>query len=136
MHHSEEEKVSSSMKNGDKGKEQEQLNTMVFDPRKGYGLEHVDNPVGHQRRFGKKSVFVMKRVYAGVDDDAGTLEPVNLPPKMGISPKKLFRALHWEKETAILFALQNPLLEKLKVAGMYALIGILILTLYLIFSSM
>ena len=116
------------------GDKQGQLNAMVLDQVKGYGLEHVDEPKGHQWGFKGKSVFLMKRVY---DDGnpGGILESVELPPKMGQSPKKLFRALFWDKEAAVLFTLQNLRLEKLKVIGMYVLIGILLLSIYLIYTS-
>ena len=111
-----------------------QLNALVLDQVKGYGLEHVAEPKGHQWGYKGKSVFLMKRVYADGNPD-GTLEPVDLPPKLGQSPKKLFRALFWDKEAAVLFSLQNLLLEKFKVVGMYVLIGILLLVIYLIYNS-
>jgi len=111
-----------------------QLNTLVLDQVKGYGLEHIEKPKGHQWGYKGKSVFLMKRVYAGSNPN-GTLESVELPAKMGRSPKELFRALSWDKEASVLFTLQNLLLEKFKVVGMYVLIGILLFTIYLIFTS-
>lgn len=116
------------------GDTEAQLNTLVLDQVKGYGLEHVKEPKGHLWGFRGKSVFLMKRVYADGTSE-GTLESVELPAKMGQSPKKLFRALFWDKEAAVLFTLQNLLLEKFKVVGMYVLIGILLLVIYLIFTS-
>ena len=111
-----------------------ELNTLVLDQVKGYGLEHVAKPKGHLWGFKGKSVFLMKRVYAAGNPN-GTLESVELPASMGQSPKKLFRALFWDKEAAVLFTLQNLLLEKFKVVGMYVLIGILLFVIYLIFTS-
>lgn len=116
------------------GDKKSESNTLVLDQVKGYGLEYVKEPKGHQWGYKGKSVFLMKRVYAGGDPD-GTLESVELPQKMGQSPKKLFRALFWDKEAAVLFTLQNLLLEKFKVVGMYVLIGVLLFTIYLIFTS-
>ena len=116
------------------GDKKEQLNALVLDPVKGYGLEHIARPKGHQWGYKGKSVFLMKRVYAD-GDPGGTLEAIELPPKMGQSPQKLFRALFWDKEAAVLFTLQNLLLEKFKVVGMYVLIGIMLLVIYLIFTS-
>jgi hypothetical protein len=110
-------------------------NTLVLDPVKGYGLEHVDEPRGNRWNYKGKSVFLMKRIYKGDGSGEGVLEPFELPKDMGDSPRKLFRALIWDREVAILFSLQNPLLEKFKVIGMYVLIGILLLMIYLIFSS-
>lgn len=107
---------------------QEQPNTLVLDPEEGFGLEHVDKPKGRQWQYGKNTVYLMKRVN-------GTLEPVELPLKMGEPPEKLYRALFWDREVAVLFTLISPLLEKFKVIGMYVLIGILLLFIFLVISS-
>lgn len=119
---------------GGKGKKSQ--NTLVLDPVKGYGLEHVDKPRGNRWNYKRKSVFLMERIYKGDGSGEGVLEPFELPKDLGESPRKLFRALIWDREVAILFSLQNPLLEKFKVIGMYVLIGILLLMIYLIFSSL
>jgi len=110
-------------------------NTMVLDLKKGFGLEYVQDPKGRLWRYGKSRVYLMKRSY-GTNGDNGTLVPYELPLKMGEPPEKLYRALHWDKEAEILFTLRNLLLEKLKVIGIYLLIGIELLFLFLIFSSL
>jgi uncharacterized membrane protein len=89
----------------------------------------VEKPEGHQWRYGKQLVYLMQR-------NNGTMSSYELSPKMGETPEKLYRALFWEKEAEILFTLRNTFLEKLKVIGMYVLIGILLLFIYLIFSSL
>jgi len=112
-----------------KKKSKEKFNTLVLDPVKGFALEYVDKPEGRQWHYGRQLVYLMQRCN-------GTMTSVELPPKMGETPEKLYRALFWEKEAEILFTLRNTMLEKLKVLGMYALIGILLLFIFLIFSSL
>lgn len=106
-----------------------ELNTLVLDPAEGFDLEHIENPQGHLWHYGKNLVYLMKRIDK-------ILSPVDLPPKMGEPPEKLYRALHWKKEAVILFTLQNPLLEKLKTIGIYVLIAVLLFFIFLIFSSL
>lgn len=103
-------------------------NTLVLDPEKGFALEYVQDPKGHLWRYGRNLVYLVRRV-------GETLSPIDLPQKMGEPPEKLYRALHWKKEAAILFTLQNPLLEKLKTIGIYVLIAVLLFFIFLIFSS-
>ena len=105
------------------------LNTMVFDPVNGFALEHVDKPEGRLWRYGKSFVSLMKR-------EGDKLSAWVPPSDIGETPEKLYRALFWDKEAEILFTLHSLLLEKLKVIGMYILIGILLLLIFLIFSSM
>ena len=93
---------------------------MVLDPVKGFALEHVENPQGRQWRYGKSLVHLVKRVEEG---GVEKLIPVELPLEMGIPPEKLYRALFWDKLAGILFTVTSSLLEKLKVIGMYVLIG-------------
>jgi hypothetical protein len=117
-------------------KTQNGLNTLVLDPVKGYGLEHVDAPRGNQWSYKRKSVFLMKRVYNGGDSEEGVLEVFELPKDLGDSPSKLYRGLvYWDKVIPIIFNLQNPIWEKLKTVAMYVLAGILLLVIYLIWSS-
>jgi hypothetical protein len=111
-------------------------NTLVLDPKKGFGLEYIQEPKGRLWNYGKRRVYLMKRSYGTNGDHAETLEAYELPQKMGETPEKLFRALFWDKEAEILFTLRNLLLEKLKVIGIYVLIAIELLFLFLIFSSL
>jgi hypothetical protein len=117
-------------------KAQNGLNTLVLDPRKGYGLEHVDAPRGNQWSYKRKPVFLMKRTYNNGDSEEGILEVFELPKDLGDSPGKLYRGLvYWDKIVPIIFSLQNPIWEKLKIVAMYVLSGILLLVIYLIWSS-
>jgi hypothetical protein len=114
-------------------------NTLVLDPVQGFGLEHVDNPRGHQWNYRGKPTFVMNRVYK--DDDpsigAATLEVFEIPNDPGESPRTLYRGLTaWGKLTPIIFGLKNPLWETLKTIGLYVLDGALLLVIYLMYSSM
>jgi hypothetical protein len=106
-----------------------QLNTMVLDPVEGFALEHVEKPEGRLWRYGRSFVYLMKK-------NGDILEAFEPPSDMGETPEKLYRALFWEKEAEILFTLHSQLLEKLKLIGMYLLIGILLLLIFLIFSSL
>jgi hypothetical protein len=112
-----------------KKKTKEKFNTLVLDPVKGFARENVEKPEGRQWRYGRQLVYLMQRCN-------GTMTPVELPQKIGETPEKLYRALFWEKEAEILFTLRNTMLEKLKLIGMYVLIGILLLFIFLIFSSL
>jgi hypothetical protein len=105
-------------------------NTMVIDPEKGFALEDITDPPGRKWYYGKDLVALVKRNADGV------LAPIELPEKMGETPEKLYRALFWDKEANILFTLVNPLLEKLKLVGMYVLIGILLFMMFLISQSL
>jgi hypothetical protein len=111
-------------------KKSNELNTLVLDPEEGFAFEHVDNPPGRQWHYGKSLVHLVKK------HKDGTLEAVELPAKMGEPPEKLYRALFWDKEAEILFTLHSPLLEKLKLIGMYLLVGILLLFIFLVFTSL
>ena len=114
----------------------QKYNTMILDPVEGRSLEDIDdsgdkkNTLGRKFRYGRDLVYLLKK------DGQGKLTPVELPPKMEETPEKLYRALFWEKEATILFSLQNTLLEKLKLVGMYVLIGVMLLFMFLIFSSL
>jgi len=110
-------------------KTKEQLNTMVLDPEKGFALEHVEEPKGRLWRYGRSSIYLMKR-------NGDSLEVFVPSSAIGETPEKLYRALFWEREAMILFTLHSQLLEKLKIIGMYVLIGVLLLLIYLIFSSL
>ena len=118
-------------------KTKQKFNTMVLDPKEGFALEYVyvkesskeRETLGRMWRYGKNLVHLVVK-------NNGTMTPVEPPPKMGETPEKLYRALMWEREAEILFMLRNTLLEKLKLIGMYALIGILLLFIFLIFSSL
>ena len=119
-----------------KGKGKEELNTLVLDPVNGFGLEHVDKPKGHRWKYGRKPVFVMVRTYGGEAPGEGVLTAFELPKELGDSPRKLYRALTaWNRLTPIIFGLLNPIWGKLNTIGMYVLIVILLLVIYLIFSS-
>ena len=110
---------------------------MVFDQKQGFALEHVDNPQGRPRRYGKLLVPLMVRRYKDGDPgDAGTPSAFEPPSEPGDPPEKLFRALFWEREAEILFTLHSPLLEKMKLIGMYILIFVLLIFIFLIFSSL
>lgn len=113
----------------DKKQTKEETNTMVLDPDKGFALERVDEPKGRLWHYGKQLVYLMKRVN-------NELLPVEIPAEIGEPPEKLYRALFWEKEADILFTLRSPLLEKLKLIGMYVLIGVLLFFIFLVFSSL
>ena len=112
-----------------KKEKQPKPNTLVIGPRD-FGLEYVSEPEGKLWLYGDQWVYLMKR------KEDGTLEPIELPPKIGVLPEKLYRALNWDKEVNILFALRSSLLEKLNTFSMYLLIGILLFFIYLIFSSL
>lgn len=115
-------------------KKQKKYNALVLDSKEGLGLEYVDEPLGRQWRFGRQSVYLMKRVN-GTNGER-TLVAVEPPPKMGVMPEMLFRALFWEREADILFTLRSTLLEKLKLIGMYILIAVMLLFIFMIFSSL
>ena len=106
---------------------------MVLDPVEGFALEHIDNPPGQQWRYGRSLIHLVKRVR---ENEEEKLIPVTLPLVMGEPPEKLYRALFWSNLTVVLFTLHNPLLEKLKTIGMYILIGILLILIYIVASSM
>jgi hypothetical protein len=108
-------------------------NTMVLDTEKGFALEYVETPPGRHWHYGRSLIHLAQRVNEG---GAEKLIPVELPLEMGEPPEKLYRALFWAREAAILFALLSPLLEKLKLIGMYILIGILLILIFLMFNSM
>jgi len=110
-------------------KTKEQLNTMVLDLGKGFALEHVEEPKGRLWRYGRSSIYLMER-------NGDSLEAFAPPSGIGETPEKLYRALFWDKEAEILFTLSSQLLEKLKLIGMYILIGILLLLIFLVFSSL
>ncbi len=110
-------------------KEKDETNALVLDPQEGFALEKVDEPKGRLWHYGKRLVYLMKRVN-------GELSPVEIPPEIGEPPEKLYRALFWEQEADILFTLRSPLLEKLKLVGMYILIGVLLFFIFLVFSSL
>jgi hypothetical protein len=113
-----------------KEKDSNPLNTLVIDPEKGYGLEHVDKPKGRLWRYGKLRVYLMLR--RNGDD---TLEPLELPQGLTELPEKLYRGLFWDKETEILYSMRSPWLEKLNLLGTYILIIVLLFFMYLIYSS-
>lgn len=110
-------------------KTKEKLNTMVLDPKEGFALEHIENPGGRLWRYGRDSIYLMKKD----GDSLIAFEPLS---DMGETPEKLYRALFWEKEAEILFSLHSQLMEKLKLIGMYVLIGILLILIFMIFSSL
>jgi hypothetical protein len=111
------------------------FNALVLDPDKGWGLEDVyvkesegTKTLGHKWHYGNSLVHLVARTN-------GNLTPVELPPKIGEPPEKLFRALFWDKESSILFTLSSAW-EKFKTIGIYILIGIELLFIFLVFSSL
>lgn len=106
------------------------LNTLVIDPDKGYGLEYVKEPKGRQWRYGKRWVYLM--IQRNGDE---SLEALELPQGLTELPEKLYRGLFWEKETDILYTMRSPWLEKLNLLGTYILIFVLLFFMYLIYSS-
>ena len=117
-------------------KQKEKFNALVLDPKEGFAPEYVKEPRGKDKTLGRQWHYGKDLFYLVRRTNGDTLVPVELPPKMGETPEKLYRALFWEKEAEILFTLRSTLLEKLKLIGMYVLIGILLFFIFLIFSSL
>jgi hypothetical protein len=79
----------------------------------------------------------MERSYGQGGSGEGVLKAFELSKELGDSPRKLYRALTaWKKLVPLIFGLLNPIWGKLKTIGMYVLIAILLLVIYLIFSSL
>jgi hypothetical protein len=110
----------------------EEQNALVYDVKTGLGLETLkeEELKGRRWQYGNQYVCFMER------DADGALKAVEVSQGIdGLMPEDLYQALFW-KEQAILFSIAETLLEKVKTLGMFVLIGILILFLFLIFNSL
>jgi len=86
-------------------------------------------PISSRWEYKGKWVWLLERI-AG---DLYTIPDFTKEPE--ISPEELFQAVSW-KEAELLFALKRTLLEKIKVGLMIGLVGLLLLFLFILMSSM
>lgn len=108
----------------------EPVRCLVFEKGE-FGVEELSiqplPPVSNQRKYNDKWTYIIIRhkesLYAW---------PADI--QEGISPEELFRAVNWP-ELLLLFKMRQQLLEKIKVGLMVALVGILLLFIFLILSS-
>ena len=114
-------------------------NALIIDRERGWYLDKVasnriSEPFGHLWRFGKHVVYSLELVRNKGEPVVETLRPFGPANTIGILPDKGYRALFW-KEAEILFTLENTLLDKLNLVGMYVLIAILLFFAYLLINS-
>ena len=123
-------------------------NALIIDRERGWYLDHVEpnqisQPSSRMWRFGKQYVYSLEIIREKSEpQNAGdipvileTLRPFEPADTVGTLPDKGYRALFW-KEAEILFTLENTLLDKLNLIGMYVLIGIMLFFIYLLISSL
>lgn len=90
-------------------------------------------PLGSiRRRFGTKLVHLLEK------NKSGNLQTLSLDPlrkDKNITPGDLYGAIHWKTQVA-LFKVDITTLQKIKVAMLIALAGIVLLGLFLIVAAM
>jgi len=103
-------------------------NSFVWDVREGWGVEHVEEPVGPIKYYEGTPLHACARL------GDGSLVPIERPKTLDTPPEKLYRAINWDSETKVLFTLKSTLLEKLQMGGIAVLVLIMLFFAFVLVS--
>jgi len=103
---------------------------LILDPIKGWGLAYRENLPSNAEAFRYKGRLVCPCV-----PDGDGLKAVELPAKTASSPERLYQARNWPQAKSV-FGVIRTGLEKLETKLWIPAIGILALTVFLMFSEL
>lgn len=95
-------------------------NTLAWDVTNGWGLEHLEKPIGQRCWFENRQVHLCARLADG------SIVGIFRPTSIDTPPEKLYRAINWDAETRVLFELSGGLMEKLRTGAIVVIMVILL----------
>ncbi len=111
-------------------RQRRELNTIILDPVKGWGVTYRENPPGEPLRYQGRLVHLCDL------DAEGKLRAIEMPTKViGELPEEFYQARHWPQLKAV-FGVAKSTWEKIETKLWLPALGILALVVFMMFDEL